>query len=257
MNPAYKMTYEEFCKKEYPESVEIYKRLITPNYYECGIEYTPLRSGFGGSGSGYKTLVLKDCTIYKGEVTSYNLYDKNNPKNEYSCNPENIHKSIKRINENVPYRKCIIDDGSSKCIIVGDREYDITLLYFRNYPDNRVGFRIFVKCKESPVWWEYYNMIGKAEPVLKINKVKKSIMERDEYELFFGVPVRRFKEIVFGNPNIKLPRVQHQIEIDDDVSVEIDNLKSELKKTKEVLEKFKDWYIIELRKNVDNNIKSN
>lgn len=207
------MTYEEFCKKEYPESVELYKRKFTPNYYECGVEYYyhPLLLDTKERQYELKKVLIQNCTIFEDGL-EYHLLDEKGLK--YSVGSKEIYKKLKRVNEDVKYNKCIIDDGSYKYVNIDGRQYSIILRYWRTYDTGRVGFSIYVRCQDSPVEWEYYNRIGTGEPVLKINKVKKSVMDRDQYELFFKVPVRRFKEIVFGNPNIKLPRVQHQIELE-------------------------------------------
>lgn len=191
------MTYEEFCKTEYPDSVERYKRKTTPNYYECGVEYVLTKNQ-------PLNVILENCTMYKEKMCyNFRLISDNTRRLLYT--EDEIYKHAKRLDENVEYKKYIIDDGTAKYLEINGIVFTIIFHCFRHYDSKRMKFRMIVKSETLPIWWEYYNLIGRASPILKISQHKKNIMDRENYEILYNVPVRRFKEIVFGDPNIKLP----------------------------------------------------
>lgn len=53
------MGIEEFIKEHHPDIWEQYKAKTDPNYFVVGQHYQPMRSGFGGAGKRYKTLIYE------------------------------------------------------------------------------------------------------------------------------------------------------------------------------------------------------
>lgn len=200
----------EFLQEYHPETLEQHKRLTTPNYWECGVVYNPQVSGFGCSGKSEKKLVLKDATVYK-EDKHFTLYELNDPKQRYICTEKEAPFKLKRFDESVEYKDNMINDGVISYLTIGDNEYKIRKYFDKSYSTGKVIFVIWVSVNNSSVTWEYYNRIGKAEPVLKVNKPRKHYLDREDYDIHYKVSVRKFKEMVFGDPNIKIPSTKGKI----------------------------------------------
>lgn len=191
----------DFLLEHYPEALEVYKRLTTPNYFECGVEYYPQQSGCGGSGKNYKKLLFKNATIFK-HTKHFHLIDIKEPQNSYTITEQEAPFKLKRVNEDVEYKNNIIDDGIQKYITVNGVEYSIYQMYYRDYFNKRLKMRLWIKIVGNDnILWEYYNMIGKQSVLQYFPNIKDNLQQ---YTLEFNIPVRKMKEIVFGNPNIKI-----------------------------------------------------
>ena len=191
----------DFLQEHYPEALEIYKRLTTPNYFECGVEYYPQQSGCGGVGKNYKKLLFKNATILK-DTKHYHLIDIKEPQYSYGFTEQEAPFKLKRVNEDVVYNDNIIDDNKQKYITVDGVEYSIHQMYFRQYETNRLQYRLFISIVgNDEIFWEYYNYTHKGGLLKYYHDFKK---DTNDYIIKFNVPVRKMKEIVFGNPNIKI-----------------------------------------------------
>mgnify|MGYP003404739489 CR=1 FL=1 len=191
----------DFLQEHYPEALETYKRLTTPNYYECGVEYYPQQSGCGGVGKNYKKLLFKNATILK-DTKHYHLIDIKEPQYSYGFTEQEAPFKLKRVNEDVVYNDNIIDDNKQKYITVDGVEYSIHQMYFRDYHTKRLKMRLFINIiGNDEIFWEYYNYIDKGSVLKYYHDFKK---DTNDYIIKFNVPVRKMKEIVFGNPNIKI-----------------------------------------------------
>lgn len=193
----------DFLQEHYPEALEIYKRLTTPNYYECGVEYYPQQSGCGGVGKDYKKLLFKNATILK-DTKHYHLIDIKEPQHSYGFTEQEAPFKLKRVNEDVEYKNNIIDDNTQKYITVDGVEYSITQMFFRKYDTKKLEFRLFIRIVGNDnIFWEYYNYgFGTKGNILCYYPDYKK--DSRNYNIQFNVPVRKMKEIVFGNPNVKI-----------------------------------------------------
>lgn len=192
------MTLQDYIQIDYPDIAEEYKRLTTPNYYECGVEYYPLRSGFGGTGKKYKTLVFKNITLFKNNVFHARLYDKDNPKDSYIINSSSLHKDLVRVDENIEYKENLISDKRIRYIVVDGVEYQIRFDVWREYQTQKIRWTVIVSSESFKFYYNYYNRTG--VPCLTYHPTGKI----DKYDFYRDCSVRKFKEIVFGNSNIKI-----------------------------------------------------
>ncbi len=97
----------EFLKEYHPEALEQYKRLITPFYWECGVEYYPQQSGCGGSGKDYKKLILQEVYFFK-DKKCFSLRDIPESGHSYSISELEAPFKLKRVDEKVQYHDNII-----------------------------------------------------------------------------------------------------------------------------------------------------
>ncbi len=193
------MSLDEYIAKKCPDIIEEFKRLATPNYYECGVEYYPLVSGFGGSGKEYKKLMLKECTVAESTVI-YHLYDVADPRNTYSVTSQEIYKKLKRVDENVRYKRNIQIDKAIKFVRQLDGNiFIVTSHTWKNHFNKRTDFKVVIRCSDTS-FFEYYSMVGKGVANLKHHY--KGDLNTSTFEA--NVSVRKMKEIVFGDPNIKI-----------------------------------------------------
>ena len=202
------ISFEDFIKTHYPDTLEEYKRLTTPNYWECGILYYPMTSGCSGIGKMYRTMKLVNATVFKND--KHFNFDYTDGTGAAQIKESEAHFKLMRVDENVEYKDNIINDGTISYITINNIEYKIRQYYFRNYSTNRIAFRCFVSSDQLENSYEYYNLIGKGESILKTNKPQRHLT-REEYNIQFKVSVRQFKQIVFGNPNIKIPSTKGKI----------------------------------------------
>lgn len=194
----------DFLLQYYPETLEVYKRLTTPNYFECGVEYYPQQSGCGGSGKNYKKLLFKNATIFK-DTKHFHLTDIKEPQYSYIITEQEAPFKLKRVNEDVEYKNNIIDDNTQKYIVANNTEYSIRQMYFRDYYTKKLKMRLFIyDLNNKNVFWEYYNYAigGTKGSILCYYPNYKN--DRRNYDIKFNIPVRKMKEIVFGNSNIKI-----------------------------------------------------
>lgn len=191
-------TLEDFVKKHDSNLFEAYKRLNTPNYYECGVLYTAINGG--------KELLFENCTVYKDKVF---LHFKNIKTGEkYGGDMIDVHFKMKRIDENVKYNKCLINDKSVKYVDINDNHFDITCHKWRNYTDKELGGRLWVySSKEPNMFWELYSHFGSKKHLKTVTNNNRKPNDREVYNIKYDISMRDFKKLVFGDPNVKITNV--------------------------------------------------
>ena len=186
----------DFIKINYPEIVEVYRRKTTPFYYETGVLYHPMRSGFGCIGGSKKPLKIIKATYTKDIVYLHLVDDKGD---KYSVTLDEAPTSIKRLDDSIAPLGNIIPDTKEIIYLTHNNiDYKITQMYFRNYGDNRLNARVWVRrsCDKEingkQPFFELYSVIGKGKLNLCHTKSYDSI-GRDNSDYKFNISVRQFK----------------------------------------------------------------
>jgi hypothetical protein len=208
------ISIQEYIEKNHPEIIEEHRRLTTPNYYFAGGEYNPLRSGFGCIGASNKILVMSDIADYvKGDIC-LTLYDKDKPSNKYSVSLSKAHRDIKLAEEPKVFDgKLPKNSGVHKYITRNGCEYTIYLNTWREYQKNTLCVRMIVhRSIDAPVkvygvnkqpYFEVYSHFGSRMHLKHVHGYDS--VGREMYNgIKFDINVHKVKELIFGDPNIKL-----------------------------------------------------
>ncbi len=207
-------TLEQYVSENYPKISEEFKRLTTPFYYEPNVIYNPIRSGFGCDSNGStKPLIIVNGDYYKSGAIQIKLKELNGDST-YTVSKNELHTSLKRADESVEPQGLTIPN-SKKIIykLIDGKEYVIWQTYFRDYTTKKLGGRLIVKCdqwKNFLAWGskydeyvELYSYIGNSSWTMK-HVYSYDSVGREQDTITHNVSVRKFKEKVFGDPNVKL-----------------------------------------------------
>jgi hypothetical protein len=203
----------EYISKNYPETIEEHKRLTTPFYYEPGVLYHPITSGFGTHNrGGNKPLEIIAGTYYRDGDIEVHLKSLKESDTKYGVLLSEAHLKIKRIDESIaPVGRKIPNDRNRIYMNVNGIDWNITQMFWRNYGNQRLGGRVWITQDTGTKqyvgnrcpYYELYFVIGKGVWNLRHIHSYDSV-GRENYDIKFGISVREFKQRVFGDPNIKL-----------------------------------------------------
>lgn len=196
----------EYIEKYYPEKIKEYERFSTPHYYEPGPLYRSIVSGFGESSPGRKNFIIKEARYLSDDIYLH-LKDPKDPISEYSVSLFEAHTKLERVNDERPIGLFIPNSKEDLMIEVGGRKYEIHQAYWRGHSDNRLGGRVVVWCEEDePEYgkkphYELYSHFGSKWHLKHVYSYDS--MRREIYKIKFDISVREFKNIVFGDSNVK------------------------------------------------------
>jgi hypothetical protein len=208
------MTLEQYVKERHVSVNEEYVRFITPNYYVANGEYNPIRGGFGCSGPNSKILVIAPKCMYTKEDLHIELYEKSKPSQRYICMKSELHTSLKRVIEQESYEgELPRNNGVKKYMTIGESEYSIWMPTWRHYQSGKLQFRMIVRRSTdelvktnygfSQPYFEVYNSASNGSFCLK-HVYSYDTVQREQYNLKFGVSGRQIKEAIFDDANTKL-----------------------------------------------------
>lgn len=189
---------EKYILLSYPHIIQEYNRKTTSNYYEAGVLYHPITSGFGCTSEGSnEPFEIENGVYLKSGDIQLTLVSKINKYHRCGVLLSEAHKKIKRIDESVlPIGNPI--PNSKKVLYIKD--FRIHQHYFTNH--NKLGGRIIIHKDGFKGYWELYSYIGNSSFSLKHVHSYDSV-NREQYTIKHNVSVREFKQTVFGDSNIK------------------------------------------------------
>ena len=199
-------TFEEYVRINYSNIIDEYYRYSTPFYYEMGVEYE-----FINQEVYYKDIFLIENGRYSinGKLQSIRLYCKSKPDLKISYNIKDIPLKIKRVDETIkPIGNLIPQDKQFFHLKFNDTTFTIFQTYSRDYSSNYLTGRVIVKSDKMKrvngydEYFELYNYINKGWSLKHVFDFDS--IGRENYKLTHNITVRNFKEIVFGDANIKL-----------------------------------------------------
>ncbi len=207
-------TISQYVAKAHPHILEEFKRKNTPFYYEPGVVYHPITNGFGcGSEGSKERFIIKNGTYLKNGDISLHLQSLD--KDDHRCGAylSEAHTKIARADESIaPIGTPIPNDRETKYMTIDGKNYTITQLTWRNYQDKTLCGRVWVNCDQFPTsnvygqdsksYYELYCHFG-SKWNLKHVKSFDSV-GRENYDMKMGISMREFKQIVFGDANIKI-----------------------------------------------------
>ena len=207
-------TLSQYISENYPGIISEFKRATTPFYYEPDVIYHPITGGFGCGPQGSKErFVIKNGTYLKNGDISLHLQSLDNEDRKCGVNLNEAHKKLVRSDESIaPIGKQIPNDREVKYMTIDGKNYTITQLKWRYYKDNTLCGKIWVNCDKFPVSTvygtersSYYELYSNFDSTWNLKHVKSfDSVGRENYDIKFNVSVREFKQIVFGDANIKI-----------------------------------------------------
>lgn len=201
----------EYIENNYPEIIEEHKRATTPFYYETGVEYHPISSGFGcGQGGSSEKFVIVNGDYIKGELKYCYMRSLYSPDRNYVLTMEDAHKQMKRVDESVaPLGNVIPDTNRFICLRHNGCNYTITQGWWRDYNSGTLRGRIIVHCEEDKEYYRrkpyhelYIAADGKHFCLKHVHSYDSG--GREQYNFTKKISVREFKELIFGDPKFKL-----------------------------------------------------
>lgn len=206
-------TLTEYVTRTTPNIVKEHIRATTPFYYEPNVIYHPISNGMGcGANGSNERFVIKNGTYTRNGDIQMSLVSLDKPNHKCCILKSEAHLSIARVEETTPIGKEIPNDRKIKYMTIDGRDYRITQLSWRNYQDNTLCGKIWVRCEQdipSIVWGEkrypYHELYSNFGSSWNHKHVKSyDSVAREQYDIKMGVSMRYFKEKVFGDANIKI-----------------------------------------------------
>jgi hypothetical protein len=198
----------EYVTENYSDIPDEYFRKITPYYYIPGVEYNPIVSGFGSSGPSNKALFITDGTYVEGDIFLH-LVDRRG--NSYVCELSTAHKKLKRANPYILNPVKIPNNKTSQYIFHNDIKYHISHLHHRS-SNNKLCMKMIVNSEsfgkttvygtDRQHYYQVYRNYFTPETIVK-HVFGYDGVGREQYNLT-KCTVREAKNIIFGNPDIKL-----------------------------------------------------
>lgn len=203
------ISLEEYVIKSNSDLYSEYQRMITPFYYETGVLYHAITSGYSCGSRGSKNpLLITDCHSESNGDFSINLQSQLKPENKYSVRWSEIHRSIKRIDDTAtPIGNLIPNNRKVIYPIINGIEYSVVQHKWNNYYTGKLAGSITVR-EEDPTLINgcapYYMLYTASDRAFIKHVYSYNTVKRAQYYIISDVTVKKFKEIVFGNPNAKL-----------------------------------------------------
>lgn len=200
------MDIQKYLEQNHPKVVEEYIRFTTPSYYEPNILYHPITNGMGcGFEGSNEPFEIINATYLKNGEMNINLRS-TKKDTKIQIRKSEIHTKLKKIDESVVSKGIPIpNDKYVTYMTINGVGYVIIQSYWRDYSKKTLCGRVFVKCSDidgdKQPYFELYCHFGSTFNMKHVYSYDSA--GRENYNFNKNISVRKFKELVFGNPNVK------------------------------------------------------
>jgi len=185
-----KQTFHQWVKQNNPELYGKYLAEINPlDYYTTNGIYNIV-----GKHDAYK-IVGAD---YLGTEVINIYFSAVGVKSTLVFHCDKIANNVLRVGKTKEKRMLIKNNRKLLKVIIDNRTFIVRQAYFR-CNNNKIGGRVLIT-EINGNTWEYYSVIGNSQWNLKTTTPN---LLRPIPTVDFNVPVRKMKEIVFGDSNVK------------------------------------------------------
>lgn len=209
------MDIQKYFEENYPKAVAEFVRFTTPSYYEPNILYHPITNGMGcgfeGSNEPFKII---NATYLKSGEMHIMLQSTWKSDHKIIINKSEIHTKLKKIDETVESKGVLIpNDKRVTYMTIDGVQYQIWQAYWRNHDKKTLGGRVTIRRssvdhmsdsygRQRHPYFELYSHFGSTWNLKDVHS--HDSIGQEQYTFKRDVTVRQFKELVFGNADVKI-----------------------------------------------------
>lgn len=204
------MDINEFLLKNYPDKLEEFKRANTLNYYEAGKKYK-FNKAHG------RTVILNDCELHE-DMLALSLTDINDGS-KYSVDIEEAFSTLTKVDDDGIYNFNMPVKNGSRYFEVNGIRYSIHIMRWHGYNSKKLESKVWIRNLTNPwtkkmygrdytAYFELYSLLGDGKWNYK-HVHSYDDLAREQYDIKFNVSVRKAKELIFGDANVKIPKLPY------------------------------------------------